>query len=93
MGTIWTNNYKAFIVLVNNESIEMYPATQLRLSSDYLNGGKIECETYVDTRKVFKKENKYLPITEQDIAKLFCNDNEEIMKQGAEKSEQNYYTT
>ena len=85
---------EAYLVLVDKdrETITTFRAENISFTQSLDSSTKFEIESYSSPTQ-FKRENKFLPITDSEIASLFIETNEELEKLGSDTHGQNYYTT
>ena len=79
-----------YVVVANAGDIFVYSVNEWSMSNECDGLTRIRCESngYV---KRFRRDNIYLPITDKEIAELFCSDNEELIE--VKNNGQDYYPT
>ena len=82
---------KTFLVSIDDEYIYVFRVDNLSYAATC--GGPLEFrgDSHGGYRR-FARLNKYMPITEKEIAEVFA-EGKEIIEETEEQNEQNYYTT
>ena len=82
---------KTFLVSIDDEYIYVFRVDNLSYAASC--GGPLEFrgDSYSGYKR-FTRLNKYMPITEEEIAEVFA-EGKEIIKEVEKQNEQNYYTT
>ena len=82
---------KTFLVSIDDEYIYIFRVDNLSYSATC--GGPLEFRgESLGGYKRFARLNKYMPITEREIAEIFA-EGKEITEEVEQKDEQDYYTT
>jgi hypothetical protein len=69
---------KIYVVSVRDEDIYVIQCPHASMRQSLYGPAMFELEC--GSMQQFKRENKCIPITEEEIAKLFTNENEELSK-------------
>lgn len=82
---------KTFLVSIDNEYIYVYRVDNLSYAVSC--GGPLEFRgDSLGGYRRFVRLNRYMPITEKEIAEVFA-EGKEILEEAEQKNEQDYYTT